>query len=326
MSADTVLEVQNLKKTFYSNSGLFGGAVDEVRAVDGISFTIAQRETFGLIGESGSGKTTTAKLVMRLLEPTSGSITFLGEDVATFEGAALKAYRRRAQIVFQDPDASLNPRRRTDRQISEGLDIHKIGTREERAARVIELMELVQLPPSDRFKNSSEFSGGQKQRIAIARALALKPDLLVLDEPVSALDVSIRNEILRLLKDLQDKLDLAYLFIAHDLALVRQFCDRTAVMYGGHIVEMGESEALYENPRHTYTQALLSAVPIPDPRADARRERLPMPNNVLAPQDGEICRFRSNLRTDNGDTCDPKNGLSMHVLADDHLVACVYDD
>lgn len=326
MQSDLVLDVRNLTKVFSRRSGLFSGPVDEVRAVDDVSFTIARNETFGLIGESGSGKTTTAKLVMRLLDPSSGNILFQGEDVAGFSGERLRRYRRNAQIVFQDPDASLNPRRRVDRQIREGLDIQKLGSQEEREQRVIELMELVHLPPKDRFKDPNAFSGGQKQRIAIARALALNPDLLVLDEPVSALDVSIRNEVLRLLDDLQDELNLAYLFVAHDLALVRHFCDRIAVMYQGRIVEAGESRAIYETPQHPYTQALLSAVPIPDPAAEAARVRLPMPTSGFLRTKEAACRFAGRYPAVVGSTCSPEDGTpGTHAVSDDHTVACIFD-
>ena len=326
MRSDLVLDVRNLTKVFSRSGGLFSGPVDEVRAVDDVSFTIARNETFGLIGESGSGKTTTAKLVMRLLDPTSGNILFQGEDVAGFSGERLKRYRRDAQIVFQDPDASLNPRRRVDRQIREGLDIQRVGTSEERDARVVDLMKLVQLPPEDRFKDPNAFSGGQKQRIAIARALALNPDLLVLDEPVSALDPSIRNDVLRLLNDLQEELNLAYLFVAHDLALVRHFCDRIAVMYRGRIVEAGESAALYRSPTHPYTQALLSAVPIPDPAAEAARVRLPMPTYGFTRTATSACRFAGQYPALSGSPCSPPdNKPGTHVVSDNHTVACIFD-
>jgi peptide/nickel transport system ATP-binding protein/oligopeptide transport system ATP-binding protein len=242
-----------------------------VRAVDDVSFTIAEGETFGLVGESGSGKTTTGRCILRLIEPTSGEVRFKGEDVLRFSRERLRAARRDMQIVFQDPYSSLNPRMRVGDIVEEPLIIHRIGSKAERRARVAELFDLVGLDPSQRARYPHQFSGGQRQRIGLARALALNPSLVIADEPVSALDVSVQAQVVNLLMDLQQRLKLTYLFIAHDLRLVRHICGRVAVMYRGKIVEMGETEALFAAPAHPYTRALLSAIPAPDPAAPRER-------------------------------------------------------
>ncbi len=266
-----LLEVRDLVKEFPRSGGLFRTA-PPVRAVDGVSFTIDEGETFGLVGESGSGKTTTGRCVLRLVEPTSGEIRFKGEDVRAFSASRLRDARRDMQIVFQDPYSSLNPRMRIGAIVEEPLIIHRIGTKPERRARVTELLELVGLDPSQLSRYPHQFSGGQRQRIGIARALALNPSLVVADEPVSALDVSVQAQVINLLMDLQARLKLTYLFIAHDLRLVRHICSRVAVMYLGTVVETGSTEALFASPAHPYTQALLSAIPTPDPRV--RRARI----------------------------------------------------
>jgi oligopeptide transport system ATP-binding protein len=265
-----LLEVRNLVKEFSRSRGLFAPA-PVVRAVDGVSFTIDEGETFGLVGESGSGKTTTGRCVLRLVEPTSGEVRFRGEDVLGFSKARMRQARRDMQIVFQDPYSSLNPRMRVGDIVEEPLVIHRIGDKPARRARVAELFELVGLDSSQLARYPHQFSGGQRQRIGLARALALNPSLVIADEPVSALDVSVQAQVINLLMDLQERLKLTYLFIAHDLRLVRHICSRVAVMYLGKIVEVGATEALFSAPAHPYTRALLSAIPMPDPAAARRR-------------------------------------------------------
>ena len=265
-----LLEVQNLVKEFTRKRGILAPA-SLVRAVDGVSFTIEEGETFGLVGESGSGKTTTGRCILRLIEPTSGDVRFRGEDVLRFSRARLRQARRDMQIVFQDPFSSLNPRMRVGDIVEEPLIIHRVGARPQRKARVAELFELVGLDPSQLTRYPHQFSGGQRQRIGLARALALNPSLVIADEPVSALDVSVQAQVINLLMDLQERLKLTYLFIAHDLRLVRHICSRVAVMYLGRIVEMGEAEAIFAAPAHPYTRALLSAIPVPDPTAPRQR-------------------------------------------------------
>ena len=265
-----LLEVEALVKEFSRKRGLLA-PVSIVRAVDGVSFTIDEGETFGLVGESGSGKTTTGRCILRLIEPTSGEVRFKGENVLGFSRERLRQARRAMQIVFQDPYSSLNPRMRVGAIVEEPLIIHRVGTRPERRARVAELFELVGLDPSQLTRYPHQFSGGQRQRIGLARALALNPSLVIADEPVSALDVSVQAQVINLLMDLQDRLKLTYLFIAHDLRLVRHICSRIAVMYLGKIVEMGETEAIFAAPAHPYTRALLSAIPVPDPNVPRQR-------------------------------------------------------
>jgi oligopeptide transport system ATP-binding protein len=265
-----LLEVRNLVKEFSRKRGIFGGRT-VVRAVDGVSFIVEEGETFGLVGESGSGKTTTGRCILRLIEPTSGEIRFKGEDVLAFDRSRMRKARRDMQIVFQDPYSSLNPRMRVGTIVEEPLVIHRMGSRTERLARVTELFELVGLDPTQLARYPHQFSGGQRQRIGLARALALNPSLIIADEPVSALDVSVQAQVINLLMDLQQRLSLTYLFIAHDLRLVRHICSRVAVMYLGKIVEMGDTESLFAAPAHPYTRALLSAIPVPDPTAQRQR-------------------------------------------------------
>jgi oligopeptide transport system ATP-binding protein len=236
-----------------------------------VSFEIAQGETFGLVGESGSGKTTTGRCILRLIEPTTGEVRFKGEDVLAFPKKRLREARRDMQIVFQDPYSSLNPRMRVQEIVEEPLVIHRLGSKEERRVRVRELFDLVGLDPSQLTRYPHEFSGGQRQRIGLARALALNPSFVIADEPVSALDVSVQAQVVNLLMDLQHRLKLTYLFIAHDLRLVRHICPRVAVMYLGRIVEMGATDAIFAAPAHPYTRALLSAIPVPDPNAARHR-------------------------------------------------------
>jgi peptide/nickel transport system ATP-binding protein len=266
-----LVEVSRLVKTFTRDAGLFRAAT-QVAAVNDVSFSIDEGETFGLVGESGSGKTTTGRCLLRLVEPTSGSVRFRGEDVLQFSKRRLREARRDMQIVFQDPYSSLNPRMRARAIVEEPLIIHRLGTRADREARVAELFRLVGLNPVHLERYPHQFSGGQRQRIGLARALALNPSFLILDEPVSALDVSVQAQVVNLLMDLQEQLRLTYLFIAHDLRLVEHVCSRVAVMFLGRIVEMGPTAALFAAPQHPYTKALLSAIPLPDP--DAPRQRI----------------------------------------------------
>jgi oligopeptide transport system ATP-binding protein len=268
-----LLEVRNLVKHFSGRHGLFSKP-SVVRAVDDVSFTIAEGEMFGLVGESGSGKSTTGRCVLRLIEPTSGEVSFRGENVLAFSRERMRLARRDLQIIFQDPYSSLNPRMRVGDIVEEPLVIHKLGSRDERRARVAELFALVGLEPDHLRRYPHEFSGGQRQRIGIARALALNPALVIADEAVSALDVSVQAQVVALLMDLRTRLKLTYLFIAHDLRLVEHICSRVAVMYLGKIVEMGETQALFASPTHPYTRALLSAIPVLDPDAPRRRIEL----------------------------------------------------
>jgi oligopeptide transport system ATP-binding protein len=268
-----LLHVSELTKHFPVRSGiLIERTVDHVKAVDGVSFDVAEGETLGLVGESGSGKSTTGYCILQLLKPTSGSITFEGTELTTLKREEMRRMRRELQIVFQDPYSSLDPRMTVGDIVAEPLIAHGIGTKRDRRARVRELLDVVGFNPTYTNRYPHEFSGGQRQRIGIARALALSPKLIVCDEPVSALDVSIQAQILNLLKDLQRDFRLTYLFIAHDLAVVRSVSDRIAVMNRGKIVEIGPAEQVYTNPQDEYTQALLSAVPIPDPRAMKERK------------------------------------------------------
>ena len=280
-----LVEVSHLVKHFVRNAGLFRkGTV--VKAVDDVSFTIEEGETFGLVGESGSGKTTTGRCMLRLIDPTSGEVRVRGENVLAFSRRRLREARRDMQIVFQDPYSSLNPRMRARQIVEEPLIIHRLGDRRARRDRVAELFHLVGLDPTHLDRYPHQFSGGQRQRIGLARALALNPSFVILDEPVSALDVSVQAQVVNLLMDLQQQLKLTYLFIAHDLRLVQHICSRVAVMYLGRLVEMAPAASLFAAPQHAYTRALLSAIPVPDP--DAPRLRI-----VLDP--GQVNRD-ANLR------------------------------
>lgn len=260
-----LLDVRHLHKTYTSRSGWLAAREHTVRAVDDVSFDIRPGETFGLVGESGCGKSTVARCILRLIPPTSGSIQFAGEDLLNLTPERLRQVRRELQIIFQDPYSSLDPRMTVRSILLEPFEIHRVGTRDEREKRIRELAALVGLPESALKKYPHEFSGGQRQRIGIARALALSPKLVVADEPVSALDLSIRAQVINLLADLQQQFGLTYLFIAHDLTLVRHVCHRVAVMRRGQIVELAETDALFANPLHPYTRRLLDAIPIPDP-------------------------------------------------------------
>ena len=287
-----LLEVEDLTRHFVVRRSLLGRPLATVQAVDGVSFSVAAGETLALVGESGCGKTTVSRLVLRLIEPTSGTVRFDGQDVLALDAAALRRFRRQAQLVFQDPYGSLNPRMTVGEILAEPLALHTALPPRERAGRVAELLDMVGLPGVAARRYPHEFSGGQRQRVAIARALAVEPKLVICDEPVSALDVSIRSQILNLLRELQRRLGLAYIFISHDLAVVKHIADRVAVMNLGRIVETAPAERLFAEPRHPYSHALISAIPLPDPTA--RRDRVVLQGDLpsaLSPPPG--CRFHT---------------------------------
>ncbi|HEV7584799.1 MAG TPA: dipeptide ABC transporter ATP-binding protein [Solirubrobacteraceae bacterium] len=292
---EPLVEVRDLVKHFPITRGIvMQRRVGAVKAVDGVSFDVRRGETLGIVGETGCGKTTTARLIMRLLDATSGAVRFEGRDITRLKGAELKAVRRDMQMIFQDPYSSLNPRKSIGSIISEPFAIHRLlPGKGERKRRVQELMETVGLNPEHYNRYPHEFSGGQRQRIGVARALALNPKLLIADEPVSALDVSIQAQVLNLLREMQRELGLTLIFIAHDLSVVRYMCDRVAVMYLGKVVEIGPGDALYGRPRHPYTGALLAAVPVPDP-SGAARERVTLSGDVPSPANPpSACRFHT---------------------------------
>ena len=285
-----LVEVRDLVKHFPVRGGVLQRTIAVVQAVDGVSFEVARGETLGLVGESGCGKTTVGRLLLRLIDPTSGTIKFDGRDITTVKGSDLKPYRRRMQIIFQDPYASLDPRTPIADSIGEGLRIHGIGTSAERRAKVAKTMDMVGLQPYHARRYPHEFSGGQRQRIGIARALVLEPDLVVCDEPVSALDVSIQAQVLNLLKSLQRELRLTYVFVAHNMGVVEHISDRVAVMYLGRIAEVAERIDLFRHQEHPYTEALMSAIPVPDP--EIRRKRVILTGDVPSPVNPPPgCRF-----------------------------------
>ena len=291
--SEPLLSVRNLRKEFALKGGLFRGNAGSVHAVDGVDFDVDRGETLGLVGESGCGKSTTGRCVLRLIEPSSGEVHFDGKDVRALGADELRILRRDIQIIFQDPYASLNPRMNVGAIVGEALIIHRLTqTKRQFEDRVVELLETVGLRADHMARYPNEFSGGQRQRIGIARALAVEPKLIICDEPVSALDVSIQAQVINLLEDLQEKFGLAYLFIAHDLAVVEHISKRIAVMYLGRIVEMASAHALYASPRHPYTEALLSAVPIPDPKV--RRQRIRLSGEMPSPIDPPSgCHFHT---------------------------------
>jgi oligopeptide transport system ATP-binding protein len=290
----SLVEVIDVKKYFPITAGVFSRHVADVKAVDGVSFGIRRGETLGLVGESGSGKTTIGRCILRLLEPTSGSIFFDGENITALGARDMRAKRKEMQIIFQDPYASLNPRMTVGDIIAEPLQIHKLASGREIDAKVNDLLRTVGLSPYHANRYPHEFSGGQRQRIGVARALAVSPKFIVADEPVSALDVSIQAQVVNLLQDLQQQFGLTYLFIAHDLSVVRHISDRVAVMYVGKLMELADRTALYERPLHPYTQSLLSAIPIPDPSTEKRRTRVILEGDIPSPvRPPSGCRFHT---------------------------------
>lgn len=316
---EPLLVVKDLKKYFPVKKGLWFGERADVRAVDGVSFAIGRGETLGLVGESGCGKSTTARLVLRLLEPTAGEVYFGKTPVFKANRKEMHQLRRKMQIVFQDPYSSLDPRMSVKEIVGEGLVIHRLARGQEKTERVAELLEMVGLGPEHMGRYPHEFSGGQRQRIGIARALAVGPELLIADEPVSALDVSIQAQVINLFEDLQGRLGLTYLFIAHDLRVVKHISDRVAVMYLGQIVELAESDELYRNPLHPYTQALLSAIPVTDPKT--KRQRIILEGDPPSPiQVPAGCRFhpRCPKRFDRCDTEAPV----LREVSPRHWVSC----
>ena len=323
-TGEVLLEVKDLKMYFPVTAGIiFQRKVADVKAVDGVTFSIMKGETLGLVGESGCGKTTTGRAILQLYKPTEGNIIFEGRDLTQLSGSEMRAMRRKIQVIFQDPYGSLNPRMTCGDIVGEPLTVHKLTTNKgEYRDRVAELLEVVGLNPymGDRYPH--EFSGGQRQRIGIARALAVNPSFIVCDEPVSALDVSIQAQVINLLEDLQERFGLTYLFIAHDLSVVRHISDRVAVMYLGHIVELADRNELYENPLHPYTKALLSAVPIPDPAIEATRERIILTGDVPSPMNpppGCVFHTRCPVMIDDCQLEMPE----LREVEPNHWVACI---
>lgn len=319
MEDNILLRVEKLTKLFPIRGGIFQRTIGYVRAVENVSFTIYRGETLGLVGESGCGKTTTGRSILRLIEPTSGKVYFNGIDITALSKKDLAPLRREMQIIFQDPYGSLNPRMTVGDIIGEGLEIHKIATGREKERRIMELLEVVGLPPAYMKRYPHEFSGGQRQRIGIARALAVNPKFIVCDEPVSALDVSIQSQIINLLKDLQKQFELTYLFIAHDLSVVKHMSNKIAVMYLAKIVEYASTEELFSNPKHPYTLALMSAIPIPDP--DVKKQRIVLQGDLPSPSNPpKGCRFNTR--------CPKVMDICREVepelkdIGKEHLVAC----
>jgi oligopeptide/dipeptide ABC transporter ATP-binding protein len=320
---DVLLDVQDLRVWFPERGGgILRRVTGHVKAVDGVSFDVRRGETLGLVGESGCGKSTTGLALLRLVDPTGGRVVFDGQDVTDLGSKELRALRRRMAMIFQDPMASLNPRRTIGDTVAEPLEIHGLHEgRQARAQRVGELLETVGLNPDYRNRYPHEFSGGQRQRVGVARALACEPDFIVADEPIASLDVSIQAQVLNLMERLQDELDLTYLFIAHDLSAVQHISDRIAVMYLGRIVEIADAERLSSEPKHPYAQALLSAVPIPDPRRERERQRIILQGDVPSPLDPPSgCNFRTRCAEvfDPCATVDP----ALQEIAEGHLAAC----
>jgi len=320
--SETLLKVENITKYFPIKGGLLGKNVANVKAVQDVNLEIKRGETLGLVGESGCGKSTLGRCIIKLIEPTSGKIFFAGEDITQKKGAELRALRRKMQIIFQDPYASLNPRMTVGSIISEPIEVHKLTkTRAQRKDRVMELLDLVGLRPEATNRYPHEFSGGQRQRIGIARALAVDPEFIVCDEPVSALDVSIQAQVINLLMDLQKKLNLTYLFIAHDLKVVEHISNRVAVMYLGKVVEMATSDDLYMHAQHPYTKALLSAIPVPTPHAK-KDKRILLKGDVPSPIDPPPGCYFNPRCPQKVDQCTQKVPQLKNVRPD-HLASCL---
>lgn len=322
--SEIILKVRNLKKHFPITSGIIlQRQVGAVKAVDDVSFDVYKGETLGLVGESGCGKSTTGRTILQLYRPTSGSVVFENQELTTMGGEDLRRMRRRMQMIFQDPFASLNPRMSVGRIVSEPLRIHKVMNNRKQEQEFVEnLLERVGLNPYYVNRYPHEFSGGQRQRIGVARALALNPTFIVADEPISALDVSIQAQVVNLLEELQDELNLTYLFIAHDLSMVRHICDRVAVMYLGKIVELADADELYENPLHPYTQSLLSAVPVPDPTVEERRQRIILTGDVPSPANPPVgCNFNTRCPVA-VDVCHHDPDPALIEVQPGHWVAC----
>ncbi|PYZ97069.1 dipeptide/oligopeptide/nickel ABC transporter ATP-binding protein [Alteribacter lacisalsi] len=319
-----LLEVKGLKKYFDVTGGIFSRKVGEVKAVDDVSFSVYEKEVLGIVGESGCGKSTTGKALLRLTEPTEGEVLFDGKDITGMSQEEMRKMRRDMQIIFQDPYASLNPRHKVEKILGEPLIVHGIGSKKERLEKVKQILETVGLPGEHAQRYPHQFSGGQRQRIGIARALIVNPKLIVCDEPVSALDVSIQSQILNLMEDLQEEFGLTYVFIAHDLSVVRHISDRVGVMYLGRMVELADNEELYENPLHPYTRSLMSAVPNPDP--DAKKERIILQGDVPSPSNPPSgCAFHTR--------CPEAMDICRQVRPEfrektvNHFVAChLYED
>ena len=319
MEDSILLKVEKLTKLFPIRGGIFQRTVGYVRAVENVSFSIDRGETLGLVGESGCGKTTTGRSILRLIEPTSGRVYFNGIDITALNKKDLAPLRREMQIIFQDPYGSLNPRMTIGDIIGEGLEIHKIASGKEKERRIMELLEVVGLPPAYMRRYPHEFSGGQRQRIGIARALAVNPKFIVCDEPVSALDVSIQSQIINLLKDLQKQFELTYLFIAHDLSVVKYMSNKIAVMYLAKIVEHTTTEELFSNPKHPYTLALMSAIPVPDP--DVKKQRIVLQGDLPSPSNPpKGCRF--NTRCPEVMSICKEVEPELKDIGKEHLVAC----
>jgi oligopeptide transport system ATP-binding protein len=320
---ETLLHVEDLKMHFPIYRGVFQRQVGAVRAVDGVSFDVKRGETLGLVGESGCGKSTTGRTILQLYKPTAGNVNFDGVDLIKLKGEEMRHMRRRMQMIFQDPYASLNPRMTVAQLVGEPLMVHNVATGTEITERVEHLLELVNLNPAFASRYPHEFSGGQRQRIGVARALALQPSFIICDEPISALDVSIQAQVVNLLEELQSQFNLTYLFIAHDLSMVKHISDRVAVMYLGVIVELASRDELYAKPLHPYTQALLSAVPIPDPVADAKRHRTILQGDVPSPANPPSgCRFRT--RCPIAEAVCAETRPEFREIRPGHFVACFF--